>query len=235
MPRISPAPCLEVDAAQPLAVDPARLRSPAGRPGRPRVAPEVGVDVVADHRAGEGPRVERARRHRCPRGDRRAGRSPGRRAGRSRPSGARRRARSCRAGAPRPTTSKRRSTSSWGRTAVGSSSTSTPPPSQPWSARGDRHHGALHGCRGGQRPVDVEVDVERRERPVGSRPPAGATGPARRSRERTRRGGRGCPGRSARGSGRGPGGRSAGRPGTDLPTSKGTPSSSAWAPGSAVW
>ena len=32
---------------------------------------------------------------------------------------------------------------------------------------GDRHDGPLHRCRGGQRAVDVEVDVERREHAAG--------------------------------------------------------------------
>ena len=66
---------LEVDAAQPLAVDPASLRaSRAGRPGRRTLGPEVGVDVVADHRAGERPASRARRRRRCPPGARRAGR-----------------------------------------------------------------------------------------------------------------------------------------------------------------
>ena len=100
---------------------------------------------------------------------------------------------------------------------------------------GDRDDGPLRpgsprpaggGCRGRRRTPRA---------PGGSRPPAGATAPGRRSRGRSRRAARGCPGRSARGSGRGPGGRSAGRRARTWPTSKGTPSISAYAPGSAEW
>ena len=53
-------PGLEVDAAQPLAVDPACLQGHGLVDLVDHARPEVGVDVVADHLPGEGPRIERA-------------------------------------------------------------------------------------------------------------------------------------------------------------------------------
>ena len=126
---------VEVDAAQPAAADVARLEHDRRvRPRRHRRA-IVRIDLLADHQA------RRARRRRCRRRrgwrsrGRRAARSRGRPARRSRRDGARRRARSCPRSAPRAPSRTAARPRRAGRTAVGSSSTSTPrPPCQPCSA-----------------------------------------------------------------------------------------------------
>ena len=161
-------PGLEVDPAQPLAV---RSRAPrasrAGRPGRRRSARKSGSTSSPTISAGERARVEAvdvvgahpppAAQDGDPVGELR----------RSRPSGARRRGRSCPACAPRRrprrgARPRRGGARPWARRARARRR----PPS-PAAPRRSRRRSAATGVAAASGPVDVEVDVERREDPTG--------------------------------------------------------------------
>ena len=157
---------LEVDPAQPLAVDPASLQRHGLVDLVDHARPEVGVDVVADHLAGEGPRVEGADvvgAHPAPAAQ--DGHPVGELEDLVHP--------------VRDVEDAHAAPAHLGdhleealdlvvgedrRGLVEHQHAAALPALQ---RGGDRHDGPLHRGRGGQRAVDVEVDVERREHPSG--------------------------------------------------------------------
>ena len=157
---------LEVDPAQPLAVDPASLDRHGLVDLVDHAGPEVGVDVVADHLAGQGPRVEgvdvvgadpaTATQDGDPVGDREDLVHPVRDVED--------------AHAPAAHLGDHLEepldllVRQHGRRLVEDQHATALPALE---CGRDRHDGPLHRGRGGQRAVDVEVDVERREHPTG--------------------------------------------------------------------